>query len=155
LAAEEDLSGPGWLRATGQAASRGLRFTLGIVAGLLVLPFLGVLGLAGMYATATIGNWFAPPPPDRPWVEIRGRDVSASGGVSVVLKDESQALRLDCRDACDDLVETGGPAQHLEVRSASGECVVCREQPEASWWGTHPKTWLVKGSPLAVEESAS
>lgn len=134
-----------------RGASRLFRFAGGLVAGVLVVPFLGALGLAGMYATATVSNWFAPEPPARPWVEVRGQDVSAAGGVRLTLKNKSWALRLDCRDACDDLVETG-PAQQLEVLSAGGKCVACREQDGSSLWSKPPKTWLLKGRPLLVEE---
>lgn len=135
-----------------RGVSRFARFMAGLTAGLLVLPFLGILGLAGMYATTTVGGWFAPAPPTGPWVEVKGQDVSTAGGVRMVFEDDSQLLRLDCRDGCDDVVETGGPAERLEVRNAVGECVACRRQDGGSWWGKSPKTWLVKGRPLAIEE---
>lgn len=143
----------GWMGLV-QGGSRLLRFAAGLVAGVLLVPFLAVVGVVGMTATTTIGDWLGPEPPTRPWVEVLGRDVSAAGGVRVVLSDEHQVLRLDCREACDDLVEVGGPVRRLDVRNATGECIACRQREGSSWWKTRWKTWLVRGRPLGVEEAS-
>ncbi len=155
MSSEVEVPRPRGPKGEAQGAPRVLRFAAGVAAGLLVLPLLGALGLAAMYATAMVGDAFSPSPSPspRPWLEVRGPDLSAAGAARIVLKDDQRLLRIDCRDACDDLVETSGPPLRLEVLTAGGACVLCQNQNDG--WGRRLKTWRVHGRPVKVEEGAS
>lgn len=155
MSSEVDLPRPRGPNGRAQGASRVVRFVAGVASGLLVLPVLGAFGLGATYATAMVGDVFArsPSPSPRPWLEVRGGDVSAAGAARIVLKDDQRLLRIDCRDGCDDVVETSGPPLRVEVLTAAGACVLCQNQKDG--WGRRLKTWLVHGRPLKIEEGAS
>lgn len=138
-----------------RTASRTVRFAGGFLSGILVLPVLGLLGLAAMLAWVFAVDSLPSRTMADPWVEVRGADLSAAGAASVTVETETDTLRVDCRGGCDDLVADNQRARRLQIRNAQGECIACSEQGALPWFLKPPKTWRAEGLPLAIREGGA
>jgi hypothetical protein len=131
---------------------RALNFAGGVFTGLVLVP------LGGAITVVVLVLVFAALPtkatgPEAPFeLAMTGADVSRAGGVAVEVRARGDALRLDCRDACDDLrlQDQNGDLDSVRVLDANGACVACRDVSQP-YSGSASRRWSVSGTPkLAI-----
>jgi hypothetical protein len=140
-------------RETGMSLRLGqaLRFVGGFALGVLALPALAALGLAGLLAIS-IAFGGSQPREISASFWTWGWDVTRAGGASLLVRQDRGAVtKQRCRGACDDLVFWYEPAELVEVRDAKGACVVCRGQGLRLPFQS-AKRWALGGAPLSLQE---
>lgn len=112
------------------AGARGVRFAVGVVAGMLLVP-VAALGVAAVLLAAILVVGLSGKPPAQ-YAESylsAGRDIARLGGASVVWERSSEVVRQTCRGACDDLAFAYEAPKAAEVRASDGRVLVSRPAP--------------------------
>lgn len=115
----------------GRTAWQTLRFGLGVLVGILLLPGLALVGFAVLAVLVVAGELREGPREDvvvNSYVSS-GAEMPVRNAGRIVWVRSGEVTHQTCRGACDDLLFVYTPARAVEVRGADGRVVIGREPP--------------------------
>ena len=131
---DDGVDSPGDLRAltgrAGRTAWQALRFGIGVIVGVLLVPGLAVLGFVPAAALMIVGELREGPSkaPVNSYASL-GAEMPVKDGGLIIWARSGELTHQTCRGGCDDLLFAYGPGRVVEVRGAEGEVLVRREPP--------------------------